>query len=154
MVVVTYSCWDLGTLRTPPELHTVHDFLCFLVVSILPISISSLAVMQAKSRWLIHSLLTHCGLVTPYGDIDLVQHLPRLDLLPDCTRPLPEPMLIYHLRCSGAIIWEQFNLQHQRLDFLLPHLPRPMSLCEWTGWRPCPTYAILKNKGKWTIWNH
>ena len=35
-------------------------------------------------------LLSHWGLVTPFGDIDLVQHWP------DGIKPLPEPMLTYH----------------------------------------------------------
>ena len=34
--------------------------------------------------------LTHCGLLTPYGDIDLGQHWP------DGTKPSPEPVLTYH----------------------------------------------------------
>ena len=46
--------------------------------------------------------LTHCGLVTPNGNINLGQHWPKywLDavwcLMLDSTKPLPEPMLIYH----------------------------------------------------------
>ena len=39
------------------------------------------------------SKLTHCGLVTPYGDRDLGQHWYRYSLLPDGTKPLPEPIL-------------------------------------------------------------
>ena len=38
--------------------------------------------------------LTWCGLVTPNGDID--QHWLRWCLLPDGTKPLPEPMFTYH----------------------------------------------------------
>ena len=36
--------------------------------------------------------LTYCGLVTPYGDRDLGQHFVSGNgLLPDGTKPLPEP---------------------------------------------------------------
>ena len=37
--------------------------------------------------------LTRWGLVTPYGDRDLGQHWLSNGLLPDGTKPLPEPML-------------------------------------------------------------
>ena len=35
--------------------------------------------------------LTHCGLVMPYGDIELGQHW-FIGLLLEGTKPLPEPM--------------------------------------------------------------
>ena len=44
--------------------------------------------------------LAHCGLMTPYGDTNLGQH-PGVNtgtgngLLPDSTKPLPEPVLTY-----------------------------------------------------------
>ena len=41
--------------------------------------------------------LTHCGIVTPFGHIDLGQK--DNVLLPDTT-PLPKPILTYHQRCS------------------------------------------------------
>ena len=37
-----------------------------------------------------------CGLVTPYGDRDLVNIGSGYGLLPDGTKPLPEPMLTDH----------------------------------------------------------
>ena len=40
--------------------------------------------------------LTHCGLVMPYDDIDLVNIGSGNGLLPDGTKPLPEPVLTYH----------------------------------------------------------
>ena len=40
--------------------------------------------------------LTHRGLVTPHGDVDWVNIGPGNGLLPDGTKPLPEPLLIYH----------------------------------------------------------
>ena len=40
--------------------------------------------------------LTHWSLVTPYGDIELCQHWLGNGLLPDGTKPLPEPMLNKH----------------------------------------------------------
>ena len=40
--------------------------------------------------------LTYCGLVTPYGDIYLVNIGSGNGLLPDGNNPLLEPMLTYH----------------------------------------------------------
>ena len=40
--------------------------------------------------------LTHCGLVTPHSDIDLVIVGSGNGLLPDGIKPLPEPMLTYY----------------------------------------------------------
>ena len=40
--------------------------------------------------------LTHYGLVTPYGNRELGQHCSGNGLLPDGTKPLPEPMLTCH----------------------------------------------------------
>ena len=57
--------------------------------------------------------LTHCSLFTPYSDVDLGQH----SLLPDGTKPFPEPMLIYHQWSLVAIIWGQF---HRKCSRYLP----------------------------------
>ena len=42
----------------------------------------------------------HCpnsfDLMTPFGDTDLGQHWLKKGLLPDGTKPLLEPLLIYH----------------------------------------------------------
>ena len=40
--------------------------------------------------------LTHCGLMTPYGDEIWVNIGSGNGLLPDGTKPLPEPMLTDH----------------------------------------------------------
>ena len=43
-------------------------------------------------------VLTHCGVVTPYGDIDLCQHWfigSGNGLLPESAKPLPELVLTY-----------------------------------------------------------
>ena len=42
-------------------------------------------------------LLTHCGLMTPYGDGN---------------KPLPEPMLTYHQSGRVAFIWGQFHKKY------------------------------------------
>ena len=51
----------------------------------------------------------HCGLVTPYGDIILVNNGSGNGLLPDGTKPLPEPMFTYHEYGPVAFIWGQFQ---------------------------------------------
>ena len=53
--------------------------------------------------------LTHCGLVMPYGELDLGQQGSGNGLVPDGTKPLPEPMLTYHQTCSVAFIREKFH---------------------------------------------
>ena len=60
--------------------------------------------------------LTHCGLVAPYADIDMGQPGSGNGLLPDGTKPLPEPMLTYHKWGPVKITWGQFHngrLSHQ-----------------------------------------
>ena len=41
-----------------------------------------------------HNALTHCGLVMPYGDINLDQICSGYGLLPDSTNPLLEPLFL------------------------------------------------------------
>ena len=45
--------------------------------------------------------LTHCGLVMPYDDIALVNISSANGLLPEGSKPLPEPMSAYHQ--SGSV---------------------------------------------------
>ena len=54
-------------------------------------------IYNARSRCAIKSLLTHCGLVTPYiASWNWVNIGSGNGLLPDGTKPLPEPILTYH----------------------------------------------------------
>ena len=62
--------------------------------------------------------LTYCGLVMPYGDIDLGHIGSGNGLLPDGTKPLPEPMLTVHNLSPVTFISGQFHkrcLNHQSL---------------------------------------
>ena len=57
------------------------------------------------------TLLTQCGIVTPYGDIEqgqLWRHQAD-DENSDGTKPLPEPMLTNHYQCPVTITWRQFT---------------------------------------------
>ena len=54
-------------------------------------------------------ILTHGGLVMPYGDINMVNIGSGNGLLPDGTKPLPEPMLAYHCQSSVAIILGHYH---------------------------------------------
>ena len=68
------------------------------------------------------SELTHCGLVTPYGNKDLGQHGSGNGLVPDGSKPLPEPMLTDHQWSSVTFISGQFHkrcLNHQSLKSIL-----------------------------------
>ena len=62
-----------------------------------------------NSKWYIlqkqNNILSHCGLMTPYGDIDLGEHSCNAVLLPDGTKPLPEPMLNNHWWGFLALTW-------------------------------------------------
>ena len=61
---------------------------------------------------------THYGLFTPYGDRDRVNIGPGNGLLPDGTRPLPEPVLTDHQWSPVTFILGQFHkrcLNHQSL---------------------------------------
>ena len=40
--------------------------------------------------------MSHCGLTMLYINIDLDQNGSGIGLLPDGTKPLPEPLLTYH----------------------------------------------------------
>ena len=63
-------------------------------------------------------MLTYCGLVMPYSDRDLVNIGSGNGLLPDGTKPLPEPILTDHQWSSVAFILGQFHkrcLNHQSL---------------------------------------
>ena len=59
--------------------------------------------------------LTHCGLVMSKIWVKIGS---GNGLLPHGTKPLPEPMLIYHLLGPVIFIWEQFykiHISHQLL---------------------------------------
>ena len=58
---------------------------------------------------------THCGLVTPYDDVDLGQHQLEGDgLLTDGTKPLLEPKLTNHQLGLVELIWGQFHRKYSR----------------------------------------
>ena len=59
-----------------------------------------------------HHMLTHCGLVTPYGDRNSINIGSGNGLLPDSIKPLPEPMLSDHQWSPVTFILGQF---HKRL---------------------------------------
>ena len=79
----------------------------------------SLYDIEARRRTYTHSFpLTHCGLMTSYGGIDWVNIGSGNGLLPDGTKPLPEPMLTYHPQDPLTFIWCQFHkryISHQWL---------------------------------------
>ena len=53
--------------------------------------------------------LTHCGLVTSYGGIDLGQHWVGQRFVVWRHRAITGTMCIYHQICSVAITWEQIH---------------------------------------------
>ena len=65
----------------------------FLSISLLPVLQAYLLIVLATLMSKVNSILTYCGLVTPYGDKVQVNIGSGNGLLPDGTKPLPEPML-------------------------------------------------------------
>ena len=51
---------------------------------------------QQQVHVVMKNILTHWGLVTPYATEIWVNIGPGNGLMPDSTKPLPEPMLTYH----------------------------------------------------------
>ena len=95
--------------------------------------------------------LTYCGLVMPYGDIDLGQHWLRQWLVAWCTKPLPKPILIYHItevqwHSSGGILLEISQALISKIGLNItyikfhPNLPglNELSRCTWI-WPICIT---------------
>ena len=107
-----------GNLSLTVDFHSKRPIMricCFLSVSM-----NKLLNRQSICRWFqtlwrpCDASLTHCGLITPYGDIDLGQHWLRLD----GTKPLPEPILTNHQCGPVTIIWGQYHkrfFSHQLL---------------------------------------
>ena len=60
----------------------------------------------SNQQW---TILTDCGLVMSYGDIDLGQHWGN-GLLPNGTKSLPEPMLTDHQQGRQALTWKNTNV--------------------------------------------
>ena len=74
--------------------------------------------------WLDQSFLTHCSQVMPYGNIYIYIYISvnfgsDNDLLPDGTKPLPEPMLTYHQGCSVDSPESNFTFHTQKNCFNL-----------------------------------
>ena len=63
-------------------------------------------------------VLTHCDLVTSYGDKDLGQHWLDNGLLTDGTKPLPEPRLTDHQWSPVTFILGQFHMRCLNLQLL------------------------------------
>ena len=63
--------------------------------------------LRSTGSW--SMILNHWCLVTPYGDMIWVNLGSGNGLLPDGTKPLPEPKLTFHWGWSAAFTWEQFH---------------------------------------------
>ena len=74
--------------------------------------------------------MTHCGLVMPYGDRDRGNIGSGNGLLPDGTKPLPEPMLTYHQWSFVVFTLQQFTQEAHEIsvhDMSLKISQGPMS---------------------------
>ena len=82
----------------------------------------------SENIWISNRFLTHCGLVMPHGIIYLHQHGSGNGLLPDGTKPLPEPMLTHHQWSPvtfnwGDSTWDASAINHWinlKFDSILP----------------------------------
>ena len=103
------SIWPLGT-----NFNLIWTKIVFLKKMHLKIS-------SAKQLpfWSIPNVLTHCGLVTPYDDMDLGEWFGTgNNLLPDGTKPLPKRMLTYHQWGSLADTWDQLHRKWPRYQLI------------------------------------
>ena len=62
--------------------------------------------VEFRAIW---NALTHYSLATPYDNIDRVKIGSNNGLVPDGTKPLPEPLLNYPQWGSVTITWWQFH---------------------------------------------
>ena len=58
--------------------------------------------------------LSHCGLVTPHGNINLGRHWLKNGMLPYGTKPLPEPESANHQCGPVAFTWGKFHRKYPR----------------------------------------
>ena len=70
----------------------------------------------ARVLTLLINKLTPCGLVTPYGDINVVNIGSGSGLLPSISKPSAEPMLASHQWDFVAFTWEQFHNKCRSYD--------------------------------------
>ena len=83
---------------------------------------------EMSERWVLwrgHKILTHWGLVMPYGDIDLGQHWLRWWLLAWRHQSITWTILTYHKYGPVTLIWGQFHKRY------LSHWP-PKSAWKFT----------------------
>ena len=82
-ILVAWGCLALGHLYMDHELGEIHKHS---------------AVMRSARYSIFHEICTNlCGLMTPCGVTDLSQHWLSNGLVPNGTKPLPDPILIYHI---------------------------------------------------------
>ena len=100
----------------------------------------------ALSWWMLAAVeifeLTHCGLVTSYGDGISVNISSGNGLLPDSTKPLPEPMLTdqwspvtfllgqFHKRCLNHQSLKSSGKLHVNMSKISCKFPRG----QWVKW--------------------
>ena len=102
----TYRHGDRSFAYTPPEQERLS------LQSLEVITDALLEIMEVREE-----MLTHCGLMTPCGDEEWRLKVTWIwvnissgnGLLPDGTKPLPEPMLTCHQMRSVAFTWKQFS---------------------------------------------
>ena len=68
--------------------------------------------------WWHYSILTHCDLVMPYGNIDLGQHCLGNALVPDSAKPLPESMMTYDQWGFVALRLDQCHSKCSQYQFI------------------------------------
>ena len=74
--------------------------------------------------------LTECGLVTPFGLVDMIVNIGSVNaLLPDSIMPLPKPMLTYH-----------------RLESIPGSYFLERNMCFWFIWDVRSEHMIYKNR--------
>ena len=133
---------------------------------------SKIAFKFPRGQWfnLISGNSVHCGLLTSYGNIIWVNIGSGYGLWPDCTKPLPEPMLTQiYVRYAGnkhSVLWHMcLWLESSLVEvmawclFSAKPSPHPMIIhCQldhsgllWNYNKTIRLYIKIKKK---TLWNY
>ena len=78
------------------------------VTSVIIASFSGQSHYLKQGRWFAN-MFTHCVLLTSYGSTNMINNGSGNGVLPNGTKPLPEPILTFHQWGPVALIWNWFQ---------------------------------------------
>ena len=101
-----------------------------------------------NSGYFVFKVLTNCGLVTPYGE----KHFSQYWLRYDGTKPLPEPVLIYHqynghIKLKDPPTWLRVAITLKKPPAPPMWMPQDITHSVWT-----PFHSMYENSTLCTNW--